>query len=160
MEISSIEVGTPRIHQMAETSWGPGPRKLLLLMKKCWTTVFTKDVYTVCQRTGKFYSLKVTVKTFKDYFDFEIVILLKGEGLIGMNKEEEKTTTCYRWLIWSFGFLNTAKHISIKSIFLKSTWLNLKVRFNRAIEDKRVSHFKSAFENQKSFQCPGELGTF
>lgn len=65
------------------------PRPLpALLMKKCGTTVFTKDVYTVCQRTGKLYCLKVTVKTFKDYSDFEILILVKGEGLIGMNEEE------------------------------------------------------------------------
>lgn len=117
MAIRSIEVVTSYIHQMAETSWGPGPHKLL--MKKCCTTVFRKDMYTVWQRTGKFYFLKVTVKTFKTYFVFAIIILVKGEGLTGMNKEEEKTTTCYQLLIWFFGFLNTLKHISIKSTFKK-----------------------------------------
>lgn len=56
-------------------------------------------MYTVWQRTGKFYSIKVTVKTFKTYFDFAIIVLVKGEGLTWMNKEEEKTTTCYQLLI-------------------------------------------------------------
>lgn len=59
-------------------------------VKKCCTTASAGAVHAVPQGAGKPYSPKVTVKTWKDYSDFKMIILVQGGGLSGVNKEEEK----------------------------------------------------------------------
>lgn len=105
VEIGSIEAVTPRIHQMAESSWGAGKWRALPVNARRWTGVY-KGCACCLSRD---WETAVQVSLLRHYK----VIWVKG--LRGMNAEE-KTSTCWNHLnVFSTPLFPQLTPFSIKS---------------------------------------------